>query len=623
MRRFSAPRLPRPRLPRVRLPRPPEAVIEAGRVPVELGREGWDWWLGLSIYTRRRLCVAAGLLAVLALIWLAAIPALPCGAPGGESCPPRDDAIGLVPDDALAYAHVNLDRGSDQFKAAEDVASRVPTLAQQAIGRLAARLPGPHGAPLDFDRDIEPWFGGEAAVAILPAGGRAAQEVQLLGVGDEDGARRFADSIASGGLHSLDDQGTDLQVDRRGLATALVGGFLVIGTQERRPRRDRRPRRRGRRRVARCGSSRRRRPRRAPGRTPRRRLPVEGRHREAGRRSWLVAGNARAGDRSGRERGRRGGAGRRATRGSSSTSARSSIPPASRPIRASSRPSPRSSHRCRPPSLADSLGYLGIGDPGKTIGSLLEQASASEPGLAAAAGKLTESLKGLGNLDLERELAPALGGEGALALEPSARAAARERRRWSSSAPGSTNRRSPRRSLASRRPVARALGSAGRPRRFSRRRIGERDRVQPSPLADGRAHLRDRRRGAGDRHRPGRGEGGGRRPVRARSDADPFRNATAGLPGEASMLGYLNLGGLIALAERAGPGGEPGIRDLRARDPQARGAWDCGPGHLGPAVDGRPPGGGGGRRRRRHPEEHPTPTDAMTVAAGVRYPRDR
>ncbi len=232
MRRpVSPPRIPRPRLPRVRLPRPPEAVIEAGRVPVELGREGWDWWLGLSIYTRRRLGVAAGLLAVIALIWLAAIPALPCGAPGGESCPPRDHAIGLVPDDALAYAHVNLDRGSDQFKAAEDVASRVPTLAQQAIGRLAARLPGPHGAPLDFDRDIEPWFGGEAAVAILPAGGRAAQEVQLLGVGDEDGARRFADSIASGGLHSLGDQGTDLQVDRRGLATALVGGFLVIGTK--------------------------------------------------------------------------------------------------------------------------------------------------------------------------------------------------------------------------------------------------------------------------------------------------------------------------------------------------------------------------------------------------------
>src|SRR5204863_1968973 len=114
----------------------------------------------------RRLGVAAGVLGVIALIWLLAVPALPCQAPGGDVCPPGDDAIGLVPDDALAYVHLNLDRGSEQFSKAEDIASQIPALVQQGVGRLVARLPAPGGGVADFDRDIEPWFGDEAALAI-------------------------------------------------------------------------------------------------------------------------------------------------------------------------------------------------------------------------------------------------------------------------------------------------------------------------------------------------------------------------------------------------------------------------------------------------------------------------
>ena len=41
----------------------------------------------------------------LALVWSLAVPALPCEAPGGDRCPPADDAIQLVSEDALAYAH--------------------------------------------------------------------------------------------------------------------------------------------------------------------------------------------------------------------------------------------------------------------------------------------------------------------------------------------------------------------------------------------------------------------------------------------------------------------------------------------------------------------------------------
>lgn len=554
MRRFSPPRLPRPRLPRVRLPRPPEAVIEAGRVPVELGRDGWDWWLSLSIYTRRRLGVAVGLLAAVGLIWLAAIPALPCKAPGGESCPPSDHAIALVPDDALAYAHVNLDPGSDQFQAAQDVASRVPTLAQQAIGRLESRLPGPHGAPLDFDQEVEPWFGGEAALAILPAGGRVAQEVQLLRVGDQEEARRFADSIASGGLRTVDDQGADLRVDRRGLATALVGGFLAIGTKSgvravidthaggdgngslaadpaADAARDALPAERladvylskdG---IARLVAG--------PGSALATLAPVIDPGASKGAAAALVASNDGLG-----------------------LDVRSILDPARVPAHAGSFSALPSFEPALPASLpAESLGYLGIGDPGETIGSLLKQASASEPGLAATAGELTKSFRALGDIDLERELGPALGEEGALVLEPSS---GRD-----SQTPvlvfigsGVDESRAAEALARLRRPAAGALGSDAQGHGFNRRRIGDVTayslRISAAveltyAIVDQTLVIATDPAG-----------------VRAAVDApsglersDPFRGATDGLPSEVSMLGYLNLGALIALAERAGLAGNP------------------------------------------------------------------
>ncbi len=538
----------------MRLPRPPEAVIDAGRVPVELGRDGWDWWLSLSIYTRRRLGLAAGVGAAVGLILLVAVPALPCEAPGGESCPPSDHAIGLVPDDALAYAHANLDRGSDQFEAAEDVASRVPTLAQQAIGRLEARLPGPHGAPLDFDQEIAPWFGGEAALAILPAGGRAAQEVQLLRVGDSEGARRFADSIASGGLHGVDDQGAELQVDRRGLATALVGGFLAIGTTSgvravidahdgaegtgslaadpaADAALDALPRDRladvylSRDGIARLVAD--------PGSALATLAPVIDPGASKGAAAALVASDDGLG-----------------------LDVRSILDPARVPAHAGFFSALPSFSPSLPASLpADSLGYLGIGDPGETIGSLLEEASASEPGLAATARGLTESFRALGDVDLERELGPALGEEGALALEPSGRG--------ESQTPvpvfigsGIDESRAAEALARLRGPVAKALGSGQRAPGFNRRRIGEVTAysLRISPTAELTYAI------VGQTLVIATDPAGVRAVIDPGSRLDhsePFRGATAGLPSEVSMLGYLNLDALIALAERAGLAGNP------------------------------------------------------------------
>lgn len=552
--RLSRPRLPRVRPPRVHLPRPPEAVIEAGRVPVDLGRDGWDWWLSLSIYTRRRLGLVVGLLAVIGLIWLVAIPALPCQAPGGDSCPAGDHAIGLVPDDALAYAHANLDRGGDQFEAAQDVAARVPTLAQQAINRLESMLPGPDGGPVDFDRDIAPWFGGEVALAILPAGGRAAQEVQLLGVADTDGARRFADSIASGGVHSRDIEGVELQVDRRGLATALVGDFLAIGAQS------------GVRAVidvdrgadgteslaadpdagGALGAL-------PAGRLAEVYLSKDGIARLVAERGSALATLAPVID-PGASKGAA--AALVANDDGLGLNVRSILDPARVPAHGGFLSALPRFEPSLPGSLpADSLAYLGIGDPGETIGSLLKEASASEPGLAAIAGELTKSLKAVGDVGLERELGPVLGEEGALALEPSGRGGTQ------TPIPvfigsGIDESRAGEALARLRRQVAKALGSGADAPGFKRRSFGDvaAYSLAVSPTVELTYAI------VGQTLVIGTDPAG----VRAVIDggpgldqSEPFRGATAGLPSEVSTLGYLDLGGLIALAERAGLAGTP------------------------------------------------------------------
>jgi hypothetical protein len=559
-----------PRLPSPGLPRPPEAVLEAGRRAADLGRDGWDWWLSLSIYTRRRLGVGAGLAAAVALIWAVALPALPCRVPGGESCPPTDHAIDLVPEDALAYVHLDLDPGSDQLEAAEGVASRVPTLARLATDRLVSRLPGPRGAPPDFSRDVEPWLGGEAALAILPSGGRLAEEVQLLRIGDAAGGWRFADAISSARPRSSRYRGVEVRVDRRGLATAIVGGFLAVGTGA------------GVREViaAHSGaddagtladdpaaSA-------ARDALPEPRLADlyisrEGATRLARTRSPLaIVASAIDPD---------------ATRGTAAAllasddglqlALRSILDPA----RATADSGLTPFRPALPASLpADSLGYLGIGDPGQAIGSLLGAGGAAEAGLATAIGGLGGRLEALADLGLER-LAPSLGGEAALALEPSPRGGARTPVLvFIGSGVDEPSASRPLRRLQG--PVAAALGAPRGARAFDRRKVGEVTvhSLRLSPTVELTYAIVDRRLVVAT------DPAAVRRLVAENAgldDAEAFRQATAGLPGEVSMLGYLNLGAVIGLGERAGLSADPAyatfapeIRRLRALGLAVRGS---------------------------------------------------
>jgi hypothetical protein len=544
-----------------------DAALAAGRAPAAVGRELRDFWFDLSFNTQRRLALGLGVLLALALLWLLAVPALPCQAPGGDTCPPADDAIHLVPEDALAYVHLNVDPGTEQYQEAAKVASRVPALTDQATGRLLARLPGPQGAP-DFQRDIQPWFGGEAALAIIPAAG-GGEAVELLEARDGEGAQQFADSVAAGKPRSKTYRDVQVQVDHRGLATALVGGFLAIGTES------------GVRSVIDAGSG------------------AEGTGSLAGAPDASTARAALPDERLADAYLSKDGIAELVANSSGPLATLGLVinPGASLGVavalvanddglevnvrseldadRTKAHPGFFSAFPIFEPTLAaflpgNSLGYVGFGDPGKTLKSLLEQASTEQPGLAAAVGDLVKQVKKLGAVDLEKDLLPSLGGEGAFALQPAppdrahgggGKAAILP----SSQAPflefiaGDVNADAAGKALARLEgPITQALNPSKQLQApaFSEHKVGDvtTHSVALSPTVDLTYGI------AGSLLVVASDPAGVDRVARGKGGLDStelFGRATSGFPGDLSMLSYLNLGGLVGLAESSGLAEDP------------------------------------------------------------------
>jgi Protein of unknown function (DUF3352) len=386
-----------------------DAAIAATRVPragIQKARESWS---KLSEAARRRVAIAGGAVIAILLIVLVVGLELPCGWPGAGSCPPDDDAAGLVPSDALLYVHVNTDPDSEQYEKAAALAGRLPTLTAQLI----ASLPGAAGAGVEYDRDVRPWLGGEAAVALVPDGGKAVEQALLLEVGDGDGAEKFIGELVGRRTQGRDYAGVPVTA-RGGVATAEVGGFLVIGSGE----------------------------------SVRAVIDAEG-----GDGSSLQDDDAAeevadelpddslatgfVSERGAADLFRAGaplgslevfvdsdattGAGAAVVAGDDGLEVETHS--ALDPERLESSPGFLGAFAPFDPGLAgelsaESLLYLGLGDPGQSIEALLKQASAEAPGLTEGFEKFSKDLKKDGDVSIEREVLPLLGGEVAVGIEP-------------------------------------------------------------------------------------------------------------------------------------------------------------------------------------------------------------
>jgi hypothetical protein len=169
---------------------------------------------------RRRLAIVAVALAAALLAVALAVRAL-----GGGDGPPPSDAAALVPDRTLAFVSLSTDGDRDAVERAAELASRF-----DAYGRgreaLLRRLAG-DGRDVDAERDVEPWLGDEAALALVDSGGSTAGSLVAIEVTDEGAARRFLERNRRPAVRKVY-KGHET-IRRGAVTTAFVRGFLVIG----------------------------------------------------------------------------------------------------------------------------------------------------------------------------------------------------------------------------------------------------------------------------------------------------------------------------------------------------------------------------------------------------------
>jgi hypothetical protein len=394
-----------------------KAFSTAGRVllavPVALGRGATRFWRSLSVIARRRLVAAVAAAAVLVVFFSAIVPNLPCQFPGGDGCPPAEDALELVPADSLAYVHANIDPETEEFAAASQIGDDLPVLSGQLAQRALALAALGGGEGLDFEGEIAPWFAGELALIVLPGDTTTAERVQLLEVADEEGATEYADAIAVGQVATAEYEGVEVSVDQRDTATAVMDGFLAIGTEAAVQA------------VIATSEGADSLADDSAATEVRDELPD---HRFAD--AWLapegiddlVAANPGAlgtlspllapGVTLGAA------LSLSADEGELEVAVRSALEPEREDsdtfFGAFPAFEPTLAERLRPGTLA----YLGLGDPSEAVSSLISQAGAEAPGIAAGFAQLAETLRREANVDLEGGLIEALGDQAAFALEP-------------------------------------------------------------------------------------------------------------------------------------------------------------------------------------------------------------
>ena len=383
------------------------AAASAGESMAGAGHWVSDRWATLPVVGRARILAVAIVAAVAAIIWFVLVPSAPCAAPGGDACPAGDDAIALVPDDAVAYVHLNVDSGNPQFEAARDIAARFPLLTQLAIADVSSIA----GRPIDFDADVRPWSGGETALAVLPGKGEV-EQVLMLEADDEGGAREFADGLLGPAAVSNDIGGTEVLVGDDGFSTVLFDGFLLLGTKGGIAQIVNPPAGSG---SLEGGAS--------------ASMHSIGSPKRASLTAYLSPGGSadllESGDFSSLDTF----VDSEATAGVAASlsvdgdyvdvSIRSDLDPEG----ADASPGFFAALPGFRPTLtadvgADSLAYLGFGDPSTSIDSLRLQAAAGAPDLLAAFDRFEEGLRRDGGISLEEDLLPLLGSEVAISVEP-------------------------------------------------------------------------------------------------------------------------------------------------------------------------------------------------------------
>jgi hypothetical protein len=483
-------------------------------------------WKRLSVHGRRRIVALVAVLAVAAIVVIVAVAS--SGTPA-----PNDDAIALVPDDALAYVHANLDSDTQEYSDLADLAGQLPLFSDQIAQRALAALGAAHGSAVDFDRDIRPWFGGEVALALLDGAGKP-DPVELIEVADADGASKFAEEVSSGTTVAKQIDGflvIGSASDVAAISDTVDGGNSLADDADATAVLDELPEHF----VADAWLS-------PEGIS---KLVVPPRATLTALTPLLAPGSSE---------------GAAASVGTNDDGDSFELAIRSRldPKRAESSPGFFSAFPAFEPQLPDrlpagSLAYLGFAAPGKTVQSLLEQAGSQAPGVADAFDQLTHRLRHQSGLNVIGDLVGSLGDEAGLTLNATS----------SSGSSSSAGQPFPYLAFISagvdedklREALAALQGPLGDISSDQEIAGVDAHTLQISQavaityaIVDGLAVAATSPDGvaaiAGE-------EGGGL------ADDDRFKAATDGFPGEVSMLGYVDFHDLVGLAEQLGLAEDP------------------------------------------------------------------
>ncbi|MFM9043635.1 MAG: DUF3352 domain-containing protein [bacterium] len=202
------------------------------------GKKGKESVLGrLGPRERLGLVLAGSVAALAALVLLVPLPLVPCSLSPAKRCPPPDRAIDLVPSDALLYAHLVREEGSEQLENSGNLGERIPDFS--AVGEaVLGGLAGDSAGDIELGRDVLPWARREVALAVLPgSGGEESEAVFIAGVeGDGDaGVGRVEDllEVVSRGpaVETSEVAGIEIEEYPGGLAQAKIGDFVAFGAR--------------------------------------------------------------------------------------------------------------------------------------------------------------------------------------------------------------------------------------------------------------------------------------------------------------------------------------------------------------------------------------------------------
>jgi hypothetical protein len=162
----------------------------------------------------------------------------------------EDEAVNLVPADAVAYGSVFLDPSTNQKRAIGDLLEKFPEApsADEARNKLVDLIDeGLAEIDMNFEDDIDPWLGDQIAgwaqipdalgepSASAPASPDTTPAAFLIASEDDDAAIQFVEEASAKSDDELSEksyEGADYMLNEAdGSAAGVVDGFLVIGTE--------------------------------------------------------------------------------------------------------------------------------------------------------------------------------------------------------------------------------------------------------------------------------------------------------------------------------------------------------------------------------------------------------